>query len=169
MSNIAPDRRELILARLEVVLAACAPAEHFGRNVTEIPESKRPGIIMLDADENPAAASGTVPSPQARGGGITRSAQAPVLMVMTPEVYLFVDGKQPPGAPKVNPGTRLNTLRSVVIGRVMNDSALLALCTDSAITYEGFASGFAAGRTIEGEGGVGFTFYYTLFPNRLAP
>lgn len=151
MAATPGDRRELILARLAVVLAACVPERNFQRNPGSLDEYARPGIALMDADENPVLQR--PPNSPAR---------APVLMGLTPEIYIFADG-----AGDVNPGTKLNALRQAIIRAVLTDSALLALCTDDAIQYEGFASGFAAGRTLEGEGGIGFTFMYALYPDKI--
>lgn len=145
------DLRELILARLVVVLAAIPGVVLAARNRDGLSDRQRPAIIVLDADE--VAREG---EPRARSG------PGPQIIDMTPEVYILL------GADPAAVGAELNALRALVIKAVTTDAALLALIGQNGrIRYEGCATGLARGRTMEGEMGVSFTFSYLFDPNKL--
>jgi len=146
------DRREAILARLEVILAGVDGIKHAFRNVPDVPETKRPAAIVLDADE---VADET-------GEGRNRFANlAPITAIMTPEIYFKFGGSAE------NVGPTLNALRIKAIKAILTDETLIALVKDNDIRYLGFATGFASGRSIEGEAGISFQFRYMVFPSKL--
>src|SRR5678809_1177944 len=96
------DKREAILARLAVLLATVTGVRTVYRNRIDIPESKRPAVVILDADElvdpqfEMENARGTPPA-----AGIS-----PVVITMTPEIYLL-DSARP-----ADVGTALNAFRN---------------------------------------------------------
>jgi len=145
------DNREAILTRLLAVLKSVAGADNAYRNQISVPEKKvKDGaLILLDADEEPEESA----------YGRKRPATTPVIVVMTPEVHLLVQKN----ADDIGPA--LNTLRRKVIRAVLHDETLVALCHDGDLRYAGFATGFAAGRTIEGIAGISFAFRYVLRPD----
>lgn len=150
---MAQDKRELILARVFAVYTAVADANNgFAfRNRLDIPENKRPAIILLDADESPDE------SAYAR----KRPANGPAVVGLTPETYILASGDS------ADIGTTLNTWRSRIIKAILTDETLLALSHDGDIRYAGFATGLANGRSMEGEAGLSFVFNYMLFPSKL--
>lgn len=161
---MAEDKREAILDRLAVVLQSCCDdPKHFFRNRIDVPENARPGIVLLDADE-------TAKSEEIAGK--KRPASGPVRVELTPEIYLLASGKPDvtggePAADGKAIGKALNARRAKVIKAVLTDATLIELAHDGAIRYEGFATGLAAGRSMEGEAGISFTFEYMLFPAKL--
>lgn len=148
---MAADTREAILARLETVFVTLAGAGHVFRNTTTVPETALPAIQFFDADE------GTDESAYGRG----RSAAGPVVVGMTPEIYVSLATEQE------TVGTDINAWRAKVIKAVMTDPELQALCHNGDIRYAGCATALARGRDMVGECGLAFTFNYVLRPERL--
>lgn len=148
------DRREAILVRIKEVLATYVPTNHAFRNRLRIPDEllkEGPVAVVLDGDETP--------DDTAYGRG--RPATTPVIVTMTPEIYTFVAD----AADVV--GTSVNTLRGKIIKGVLTDETLVALCHNGDIRYQGFMTGFAFGRSLEGEAGLSFAFQYVLRPTQL--
>jgi hypothetical protein len=145
------DRREEILSRLLEIAKSIVGMDKAFRNRVEIAESARPAIIILDADELADEAD----------VGRGRPPLAPRIVGMTPEIYMLL------GETPENVGVALNTLRAAFIKAVLSDSSLVVLCHNGDIRYEGFSTGLAAGRSMEGECGVSFTFRYVLRPDKL--
>lgn len=148
------NRREIILSRLEAVLADIPGIKEVFRNRIDIPEAKRPAIVILDADESATQLT------DGRGRSV---AFAPLLCEMTPEIYIMGASAAPDG----NVGSVLNDLRIAVIKAITSDQTLIETTKDSDITYLGFATGLASGRSIEGEAGISFQFRYLVYPTKL--
>lgn len=145
------DKRELILARLlEVAQTVVEPNCAF-RNQLDIPETRRPAIVILDADEQTDDSA----------FGRKRPCNGPLIVAAAPEIFILAESKP------ANIGAVLNGLRRRFLKAVLHDESLVALCTDGDIRYEGFTTGLAVGRSMEGECGVNLTFRYTLRPDRL--
>lgn len=145
------DIREEILARLLIVVGVVVGTDKAFRNQIEIPESARPAIVILDADEIADEAD----------NNRKRPAISPRIVSMSPEIYILV------GSKPADIGTDLNTLRTALIKAILTDDSLVALCHDGQVIYDGFSTGLAAGRSMEGEAGVSFTFPYVLRPSQL--
>lgn len=153
MSEI--DRRELILIQFGRIVGTVPGVKIVYRNRIDIPERPRPAAVILDADENA--------EPLIQDGRGKPGLVPPVICTMTPELYII-------GATAKadeNIGTVLNTLRSQVIKAVLNDQTLIELSLDGGIEYLGFATGFASGRSMEGEAGLSFQFRYLIQPSKL--
>jgi len=146
------DKRELILARLLEIGATIPGIKKAYRNKLNIPEKERPAFVVVDADE-------AAIDPVAPGRG--RPANGPQIVGMTPEIYILLDG------PESTVGTTVNELRRAIIKAVMQDQSLVELCHNGDIRYEGFSTGLSAGRSMEADSGLSFTFAYALFPSRL--
>ncbi len=144
-----PDVREDILARLLEIFAEIVPPANAFRNRLRIPEEMLPALTVLDGDETP--------DDSAYGRG--RPSSTPVLVTMEPEMYGFVKGD--------DSGTQMNTMRKTLIGRILKDETLLGLCADDGIRYQGFSTGMALGRSLEGEFAISFAFVYVLRPKSL--
>jgi hypothetical protein len=151
MSNPPADVREAILARLQVLFAGIVGASHSFRNRLSIPDALLPAISVLDGDE----------TPDDSGYGKGRPANGPIVMYLRPEIYGFVDGEDSEVGPNVS------ALRASMLKAVLNDSTLLGLCLNGDIRYEGFSSGLANGRSLEGELGLALCFVYVLRPKTL--
>lgn len=143
------DNREAILARLQTLFESSMPGVNIFRNRLRIPDDKLPAVTILDGDETPGE----------RKPG--RPANSPIIVYMRPEIYAFTDAVDD----KVGPA--LNTLRRAVIKAVMNDNVLLGLCKDGEVSYEGYSTGLAQGRSLEGEMAIAFSFTYVLRPASL--
>jgi hypothetical protein len=152
MSNPPADAREAILARLLVLAKTCiADPSHVFRNKLRIADELLPAISILDGDETPDDSS------YGRG----RPASTPVVVTMRPEIYGFV------ASDEASAGEELNAMRKALLKAILNDATLLGLCKDGDIRYEGFASGMANGRSLEGEMGLALAFVYVLRPKSL--
>lgn len=147
---MSTDKREAILVRLLEIYDGLAEDCAF-RNRTNIPESKLPAIVLLDADENA--------DDSAYGRG--RPAKGPVQMEMRPETYVLL------AADAKDVGTELSEWRAEIIKAVLTDETLVALTHGGDIRYDGFETGLAAGRSMQGEARISFTFRYVLQPTRL--
>lgn len=147
------DTREAILSRLMYLFTQVVGEGHAFRNRLRIPDELCPAIALLDGDE--------VPDDSGYGRG--RPANGPLVMYMRPEIYGFI------ASADADVGPNLNALRSQILSAVMNDSTLLGLCKDGDIRYEGFSSGLANGRSLEGEMGLALCFVYVLRPKALNP
>lgn len=147
------DPREQILARLVVLAKGIGGMnpKHVFRNKLRIADELLPAISILDGDETPDDSS------YGRG----RSARGPIIMTMRPEIYGFVKGDEE------SVGQDMNALRAALIKAITTDATLLGLCKDGDVRYEGFASGMANGRSMEGEMGLAFAFVYVLRPAAL--
>lgn len=146
------DVREAILSRLveiaKMIDGGLSGSISVFRNKAEVSASQRPAIVVLDADEKA----------DDRDRSSRRPANAPRIMVMMPEVSIFV------AASAENVGAELNSLRVKLIAAVMRDQTLISLSCGSAgdIAYEGCATDFARERTMSGEMVVSFTINYLL-------
>lgn len=148
-----PDRRELILDRLKTIYGTVDGIKNSYRNRLDVPESQLPALTILDADE--------LVEDQAPDGIGRRAGLAPIVVTMTPESYII-------GAAKSDKiGSDLNVFRIKLIKAVLGDETLLSLCKDGDIRYMGFATGLAAGRSMEGEAGISFQFRYVIRPSKL--
>jgi hypothetical protein len=152
MTDVLPhDRREAILVRVKEILETIFGEGHAFRNRLRIPDELLPAGVVLDGDETP--------DESAYGRG--RPANGPVVCVMTPEIYAFCQNR----ADQV--GTDVNVKRAAIIKAILSDATLIGLCKDGDIRYQGFATGFAYGRSLEGEMGLQFAFIYMLRPTQL--
>lgn len=149
------DKRELILARLFVVLSGVTGITEKARNRGDLPSDKRPGIIMLDGDE--------VANRDAFGRGRPPAGQN--LIVASPEIYIVPKNKKP-----VNEtvGEDLNALRAKIVKAVLTDADLIELVgSNGEIRYEGMATDLGEDKTLEGKARLLFAFQYVLRPTDL--
>ncbi|MCW2854367.1 MAG: hypothetical protein JWM84_4031 [Nocardioides sp.] len=146
------DRREAILARLLEIAAAIPGIVLAARNRPDFSDRARPAILILDADE----------TADDREKGRGRAANAPNLVGMTPEIHVLLGGKHE------QIGTQINALRVLLLKAVLTDEALRTIVgPNGEIRYEACATDLAAGRAVEGNLGVSFTFTYPLIPSEL--
>lgn len=143
------DKRELILAQLEVVLAAVLGVDDFKRNDMTVAEGTGTVVLMLDGDE----------IPDSNGFNRGRPANFPNVVALMPEIYVLSDELDPKKA-----GPALNKMRFRIIHAVLNDPTLKSLAHDGDIRYEGTQTAFAMGRSMVPEMGMNFTVYFVLQP-----
>ena len=147
-----PDIREQILARLVEVTASVPGVTHALRNQLGLSETSRPAIIVLDADE-------AVEEEDLRG---SRPANAPQLVLMTPELFVLVNQRA------AGIGAELNAFRRRILRRVLTDRGLGDLVgPNGSVRYAGCATALALGRSMEGEMSLSFTFRYVLRPDQM--
>lgn len=161
------DRRALILQELESLLAGLdielstgrIKAGNFVHNRNELTAGKRPGIILLDADEIgdprvPVMSTG-------RSTGI-----APRMMKMTPEIYVVLEDRKPRNE---NLGTDLSIARQAIITAIMLDKTLSDITgSNGQIVYDGCVTDLARNRVMEGQMGISVTFTYPFIPSEIA-
>lgn len=142
------DRREDVIARLVEIAAAVPGIVTAARNVDTLSERQRPGIIVFDGDE-----AVELPPPNRRG---------PSIVAMTPEIVLAL------GDTAGAVGTSLNAFRVQFLKAVLTDTALSGLVgPNGRVLYQGCATAFARGRTMEGEMGISLSIEYPLNPGEL--
>lgn len=142
------DRREQVIARLVQIAAGVPGIAVALRNIDTLSERQRPGIIVFDGDE-----AVDLPPPGRAG---------PSMVSMTPEVVLALGDK----AEAV--GTSLNGYRAAFLKAVLTDATLRGIVgPNGRVLYQGCASAFARGRTMEGEMGISLSIEYPLNPAEL--
>lgn len=160
------DRRSLILTELESLLSGLdielttgrIAAGNFVRNRNELTTEKRPGIILLDADE---VSDPRLP-PVATGRG---TAIPPGIMRMTPEIYVVLDDRKPANK---NLGEDLSRARGVILTAILQDKTLRDITSDNgSIRYDGCVTDLARNRVMEGQMGISVTFTYPFIPSEI--
>lgn len=146
-----PNPRELILARLFVVLDEIPYVQRVTRNVPIVNDSDLPGISILEGDEEAN-----------QDDPIGRQTIAPRIVHMTPQIVLRV-GTTPEAL-----GPDINDLWAEVMRDVLTDAPLAALTLNGhRIRYQGMESDLGMGRTMLGQMAMRFTFTYLLNPSDL--
>lgn len=146
------DRREEILARLVVVAKTISGVQVF-RNRDNIPETERPAICILDADEAADMAA------QEKGLRYNRGKN---VVNLTPEIYIMASSEAE------NIGATINGIRMKLAKAVLEDGTLAGICgANGRVDYLGCDSQFAAGRKMNGDMSVRFSFVYPLLPTEL--
>jgi hypothetical protein len=141
------DKREQILQRIAAVAAGVSGVTAVFRNTESIGETRLPAIVILDGDE--------VADDRDMGRG--RPGISPNIMVMRPELRVIV------ASATRDPGTVLNELRAAFVKAILEDATLISICgSNGGMRYEGCGSGFAAGRTLQGEMAVNIAFTYVF-------
>lgn len=147
------DKRELILARLFMVLGAIPGVEQCVRNRAELPDEKRPAILMLDGNEESRDTLPGVPP------------ISPMLVSLEPEIYLSMKSAKPDN---VGIGQALNAFRVLILKAITTDAVLLSLIgTNGKIQYNGCITDLARGRAMDGEMALTIAFVYILKPTEL--
>lgn len=150
------DVREQILTRLSAVAGLAAAAVDVsdsvtvGRNKTQLSDSARPAIIVMDGSEQTED-----------GYGRGRPSTTPIIVTMRPEVWVFA------GALPEDIGELMSAFRATIIKKVLTDPDLLNMSKDGDLRYEGCTTRFTSGARIEGDLGVMFALRYVLRPTEL--
>lgn len=142
------DKRELILARLLVVLETAVGAAE--RNKSTVSETQRPIGLLFDSDEE---AEDSDPK--------DRPPTSPRRVLMTPEIYVLM------GAKTADIGATMNAMRATVIKAILTDaglSSVVGVRTGGYISYDGCMTTLAQGRQRDANMSIGFTFRYILQP-----
>lgn len=151
------DRREAILAQLFVTLQGVPGFATYVRNRGELPNDKRPSLILLDGAEVAKEAAFE------RG----RTTASPNLMVLQPEIYISLDGRKPDNE---NVGQDLNAFRVLILKAIQADAVLDTLCCvrdGGEIQYRGCQTDLARGNPMNGEMGLDIAIIYPFQPSEL--
>lgn len=152
------DRRELILARLETLLASIddAPAENVFRNRAVLPEDKRPAMVLLDGVEDVSLS----------GGPKSSRGPAAYFCTLRPQIFAVLQRREIPEAGQIGP--ELSQYRVAIMAAVMHDDDLLEIVeTNGMIEYSGSETDMQTGSTMEGQLQMNFAFRYRLDPQEL--
>ena len=146
------DRREAILARLLEIAEGIPGIALAARNRPDFSDRARPAILILDADE----------TADDREKGRGRPSHSPNIIGMTPEIHVLLGGKHE------QLGSSINALRALLLKAILMDAELRTIVgANGDRRYEACATDLAAGRSVEGNLGVSFTFTYPLIPSEL--
>jgi hypothetical protein len=157
------DKRELILSRLFTILQGIqgvATDPYTGgpcvyRNRDQLPDQLRPGILLLDGDEE---ANQTARQNQ-------RPGKSPNLMTIKPEVYVSLTTAKPDNT---TIGADLNAFRILILKAVLTDNTLQGYCDNGGeLWYNATITDLARGRAMMGEMGLAFWLTYALIPSQL--
>lgn len=148
---MSTDRRELALARLIEIAETIDGATVF-RNKDEFSGTQLPAILILDSDE---ASDENTDAPSHKG-------TAPVMVLMTPEIYLKVGGKA------ADIGPDINALRVKFVKAALLDNTLAGILTSNGrARYHGCSTALGRGRTMESEMRVHLVLTYPFKPTEL--
>jgi hypothetical protein len=148
------DKREQLLAQMFVVLTAIPGVVNSFRNRGELPEDKRPAIVLLDGTEE-------VRPPQNVKGGARLL--GPIMCSLKPQVFALL---VPDGPQNTGKGQELSAFRMQILKAVLTDPTLKALCgTNGSITYDSMSTDMQTGSSMEGQLQINFTLAYVLNPN----
>lgn len=148
---MSEDRREQAIARL-VEIAKTLEGVTVTRNRDIETETNLPSVDIFDADE-------TFDLQLDRGG---HAGLAPILLDLTPEIYLKVAGKPDEIGPAVN------ALRVKFLKAVVNDATLLGiLSSNGRVRNHGCSTSLGKGRTMQAEMRVHLVLTYPFIPNEL--
>jgi len=144
MSN---DRREDILSRLYAILKTIKGVSVY-RNVDEVPDAKRPYLMLIDGDE--------VRSDTAAG----KNSQ-PVVMKMSPLILFGTSG--------TDVGPDVNALRAKVLPAIMTDATLqTTIGNNGRILYEGLTGRLSSGPLMASDMQLNLSIFYVLQISTLA-
>jgi hypothetical protein len=148
------DRREALMSRLLEVVRVPG-IKKVARNKTDVSGRDRPAVIVLDADE--------VVDPHSYDRG--RPAAAPLIVMLSPEVYVSVEKLASTAADEDVLGPMLNSFRMALLRAVLADTVFPELVgRNGEVRYDGCVTDFARGRSMEGELIMNFSFRYVLSP-----
>ena len=154
------DTRELILSQIMTLLNGVLAAnptlvKTVVRNRSLMRAEKRPGIVLLDGDEqtrlNRDRKSG-------RSAGLE-----PSIMQMRPQIFILAEEQRPDNAEL---GPDLNALRIKIIEALSNDTTLRTLYTaNGSIIYNNTITDMKSGGAVTGLMYLDFAINYPLIPD----
>lgn len=149
------DRREQILTCIEGILAGVSGVRSVARNRGLLDNDVRPGLVLLDGDEQER-------SPRPAGSSTGRQGMVPTIMRMQPQVFIVMDVRKPQNA---NLGQDMNVIRTAIIGAFASDAELQSLVgTNGDIVYNGCETDLKSGSTLDGTARLDFSLTYPLIP-----
>lgn len=157
---MSEDRRAQILDRLMAIYtpipeALGFPANSVFRNRGELPEDKRPAIVLLDGLE--------VRASSLRAG---RTMMGPQIMTLQPQTFVLLKPRKT--AANSGIGAELTLFRNRIIRDVSKDEFLATLCgPNGQIVLNRVETDLQTGSSLSGEMRIDFAIDYVLTPNAL--
>jgi hypothetical protein len=155
------DKRETILERVLAILTAIPQQMSYDqnsvfRNRGELPEDKRPSLILLDGVEH------NVTPPTGTGKGFMR----PSVMRLLPQIFVLLKPRD--HVTNEGVGEELSAFRSSVIKAIGLDRELIQLCgSNGQVALLSSETDMQTGSTLQGELRLDFAIDYVLDPNAL--
>lgn len=154
-----PDRRVLILSRLETLLGSVegAPANAVYRNRGLLSTDMRPCMILLDGREDVSlSAEGKATRLRAR--------TAPYVMILLPQIFAVLRAREPARAGEY--AGELASYRNAILHAILHDEELSAIVgSNGDVAYRGHETDMETGSSMEGQLQMKFAFYYVLDPS----
>jgi len=159
------DRREDILARLQVVLGGVPNVRGVWRDRGVLKQSMAPAILLLDGNE----------TRQTRVEGRGHTQMPPAVFTLKPQIAILLPPRDTVqnltlgGVPQPI-GPDLSAYRVAIIAAVLNDEQIIWMCEPNGLTYDGFTTDMRVGQEL---GAFGpwmlfmFSFNYTFDASQL--
>lgn len=144
--------------RLSVIVQTVAENlhAHYFRNRGELPDEKRPAIVLFDADE--------VSEPPIQSNSVRPAASAN-LVHLTPQIIVILKDDKPHNA---NVGPLLAEFRLAILSSVITDTELIGLIgKNGSFRFNGCATDLGRERTCIGEMQVSMSFIYAFKPDEI--
>jgi hypothetical protein len=156
------DRREAILAQVEVILgslpAGVAPFVSIYRNRGELKEAMRPAVVLLDGTETTVQTYNTTRTQGSR--------MAPHLIELRPQIFAVMKKRELELAHEYGP--ELSSYRMAILRALFSDPTLNGLIgTNGRIEYRGALTDMQTGSTFQGELQINLAITYLLQPGDL--
>ncbi len=154
------DRREAILAQLEVILGSLpttvAPFAAIFRDRADLIATARPAAVLLDGTET------TVQHYIPMRGGV-----APHLIELKPQIFMVLKVRDKEKSNEYGP--ELSAYRITIISALFNDAVLSGLIgTNGKIEYRSSETDMQTGSTMQGQLQMNFGITYLLRPEDLS-
>lgn len=154
------DRREAILAQLEVILGSLsttvAPFAAVFRNRADLKETARPAVVLLDNAETVVHLYNSQ-----RGTSLV-----PMLVELKPQIWVVLKVRDKEKSNEYGP--ELSAYRLTILSALFNDAVLSGLIEmNGKIEYRGFDSDMAIHATMQGQTLMSFGITYILRPEDL--
>lgn len=153
-----PDRRKLILDRLEDLLGSIdgLPASVVIRNRPAMDTEDRPCMVLLDGGE-------TVHQNFEGRAGRVYARNSSSVMMLEPEIYALLEAREASRAGEF--ADLFTQYRNAIIYAILNDADLANLTgANGDIAYRGHQTDMRSGSAMQGEMRLDFRFYYVLDP-----
>lgn len=146
------DVRELIMSRIEAIIAGIAGATTTGRMRPFTSDDELPAVIVYDGAE------------ESDEQNKPRPATSPITVTMTPEIFIQVSADDAADA-----GSAMNNIRASIIRTILEDAILATLVVNggNSVWYEGCETSIVQTNVALAEMKLMFAFRYVLSPNQL--
>jgi len=153
------DKREDILARIEVIMGTVTGITSNVRNRGLRSNEQRPAQVLLDGDEVPVLTS------QSQRLKAMQSLMWPQLMEMRPQLFYLPKEKRPTNDDPANIGSEANAWRIQFLEKLWADVELAELLgSNGSMVYNGCETDLKSGSAMSGEIRLDFVVRYMLVP-----